>query len=338
MSAQHKGQNNKTKPQGPNADDMNIDLSKAAAGKKKRGFALGLNARGVAAAAAFGHVAGDDSSSEEEPPATSGREAVNRAIAKEQAALRARAAAAADGSLDAAAVYDYDGAYDSFHLDTKKKETAKEDSKESRYIGDLLKAAEQRKQERDVAHERKVARDQAAEEEAEPEFRGKEKFVTAAYKRKLQERKVWQAKEEKQQRLEEENDVTKRTEGVGMASFYGNLTKNVAMGGGTGENSASPGGDDDHPRPYHDKATSGLGFLEGFAKGNEADIEANVATIENNGERSASSQPEANALDEKKTAEDPKERRKQMRLLRESKVEAARARYFQRQGMTAGNE
>lgn len=315
---------------------MNINLSKAAAAKKKKGFALGLNARG-AAAAAFGHV-GDDSSSEEEEPAAFGREAVNRAIAKEQAALRARAAAAADGSLDAAAVYDYDGAYYSFHLDTKKKETAKEDSKESRYIGDLLKAAEQRKQERDVAHERKVARDQAAEEEAEPEFRGKDKFVTAAYKRKLQERKVWQAQEEKQRKLEEENDVTKRTDGAGMASFYGNLTKNVAMGGGTSEQVAPPGGDEDHPRPYHDKAASGLGFLDGFARGNEPEIKENVDAIENKGERSASSQPEANALGDQKTAEYPMERRKQMRLLRESKVEEARARYFQRQGMPRGNE
>jgi Coiled-coil domain-containing protein 55 (DUF2040) len=313
---------------------MNINLSKAAT-KKKKGYALGLNARGATAVNAFG---GGDASSDEERPAA-GRDAVNRAIAKEQAALRARAAAAAaDGNMNP--LYDYDGAYDSFHPDTKKKEQAKVDSKESRYIGDLLKAAEQRKQERDIAHERKVAREQAAEEEADPEVRGKEQFVTAAYKRKLEERKVWHEQEEKQRKIDDENDVTKRTDGVGMASFYGNLNKNVAMGGGVtiSEKKKTSHSDGDDPRLSHDDATSDLGFLDGFAKGDGGDIQENATDTNKNVEPTALSQPEAIAINDKEVAEDPAERQKRIRLIREKKVEGARARYFQRQGMTVGKQ
>jgi coiled-coil domain-containing protein 55 len=312
---------------------MNISVSKAPA-KKTKGFALGLNARGAGAAAAFGggDDDDDDSSSQEEGQAATGREAVNRAIAKEQAALRARAVAAAAAGGDAA-VYDYDGAYESFHIDAKKKESAKaDDPRQSRYTGDLLKAAEQRKRERDIAYERKVARDQAAEEAAEPEFRGKEKFVTAAYKRKLEERKVWQAQDEEQRKIEEENDVTKRTDGVGMASFYGNLTKNVAMGGGKLETNASPNGDDEDPRPSFDDPQR-VGFLDGHDRAKNRDEDDIVDGTGQGRKSTISHSREAKALDNNEIEEDALERRKRMRLLRERKVEAARARYFQRQSM-----
>lgn len=305
---------------------MNINLAKAPAKKKMGVAALGFNARG--ATTAFGS---DDSSSSEGEPVT-GRTAVNRAITKEQAALRVRAAAAVASSSVNADIYDYDGAYDSFH--SKSKDSEKEDSKESRYIGDLLKAAEQRKWERDLAHERKVARDQAAEEEAEPEFRGKEKFVTAAYKRKLEERKVWQANDEKQRLIEEGHDVTKQTDGVGIANFYGNLTKNVAMGGGTNGSKAPTGDNDDKTRPPRAGKIAGLDSWTG--DGGDDELESADAV---NGIGATSSDPNGEVQkDEIETAEDPTIRRKRMRLLREKKVEEARARYFQRLGLTAGKE
>lgn len=302
---------------------MNINLSKSATKKKSaKVFALGLNARG--AAAVTNALAGNSSCSSEEENPVSGREAVNRAIAKEQAVLRARAEAAADLNP----IYDYDGAYDSFHPNDGKKEGKKNDSERSRYIGDLLQAAEQRKQERDIAYERKVARDQAAEEEADPEVRGKEKFVTAAYKRKLEERKVWQDQEDKQRKLEEANDLAKRNDGVGMASFYGNLSKNVAMGGGTIEKKSPSDSEKEDPPTAHERGD--FHFLDGFARGDEVDIK--------NGNNSTMQEATFSRLeltrDDSVAAEGSAERRKGMRLLREKKVEEARARYFQRHGIT----
>lgn len=79
-------------------------------------------------------------------------------------------------------MYDYDGVYDKMHaLEKKLKEP---DTKESRYISDLLEAAKKRGHERDIANERKISREQ---EQEEAEFQGKDKFVTKAYKQKLAE-------------------------------------------------------------------------------------------------------------------------------------------------------
>jgi len=58
-------------------------------------------------------------------------------------------------------------------------------------------------------------------------FAGKEKFLTSAYKKQLQENKLWQEEEERKAALEE--DVTKKED---LGSFYVNLlTRNEAYGG-----------------------------------------------------------------------------------------------------------
>ncbi len=93
-----------------------------------------------------------------------------------------------------------------------------------------MEAAKKRKHERDIVYEKKIAREQALEE-TEQDFRGKEKFVTAAYRKKLEERELWLAQDEQQRREDEENDVTKKGGGLGMATFYGSLNKNTALGG-----------------------------------------------------------------------------------------------------------
>jgi coiled-coil domain-containing protein 55 len=292
---------------------MNINLTKLASKvKEKKRLKLGLNVIGSSAFRA------DQESSSEEEENISGREAVNRSIAREQAALRVRAAAAAaEGTVDPS-LYDYDGAYDSFHSNTKKEESDKETSKESRYIGDLLKAADQRQQERDMAYERKIARDQAVEEMAEPDLRGKEKFITAAYKRKLEERKVWQGREEEQQKLEAASDVTKQSDG--MASFYGNLTKNVAMGG-------------ERVEPKSEKPVLELPPPHGGMQ-DKAPSVGHYKEPEQGDETREALQPEDDCKANVEVGDDPEERRHQMRLIRERKVEAARARYFERHSAT----
>jgi len=345
---------------------MNISLTKAAKKQKKKGGAgFKKNAAGTAGAGGsskktnvFGGGSEDEDDDAEEPGAAasatiSGRQAVNRAIVKEQEAVRARVAAAVAATSSeqqgGADLYDYDGAYDSFHPKKPQPDDAASqrdgEEKKSRYIGELLKAAQERQQERDVVYERKMVREQAAEEEADPAMRGKEKFVTAGYKRKLEERKLWEAAQEDQRRAEEENDVTKRKEG--MANFYGNFQRNVAMGGGGAVAAASSDSstkkEDDKRRDAADAESAAPipGFLDGFAKqddDNDDDKSKTEAREDAAAEQTESSvaKPPPTMNDSKSpavadTVEDPEARRKRTRLLREEKVERARVRYFQRQ-------
>lgn len=292
------------------------------------------------------------------------REAVNYSIVQQQEALRARAMAVASLSVnrndatDEADIFDYDGAYDSFHLEkddnnNKKSSSATDTSqmvegKKSRYIQDLLHAANIRKQERDLVYERKMALEQAAEEEADPALRGKDKFLTASYKRKLEERKVWEAEQVKQQRIEEANDVTKRKEG--MASFYGNFSRNVAMGRGVSKKNI-----------HHDEKVKTVDATGKTEQKTSVDIEevsmlgsaaeaAGATTTDGNGydekiQHSSSTigkhqYPQddkiiplesSSAIESNANEESPKSRQKRIRSMREEKVERARIRYFQRQ-------
>lgn len=264
---------------------MNIDLSKTK--KKATKLSLGLNKRS--------NVLGDDSDSDNEAAASSTKASVNQAVAREQAALRQRAQAAMVAE-DAAAVYDYDGAYDSFRPAEEKKPKEPEERK-SRYIGDLLQSAQQRQREREMAMERKIAKEQAEEED---DYRDKQKFVTAGYKRKLEERQLWQAEQERQE--EAAGDVNKS----GMAGFFGNLNRNVALGGGNEEDKPKESMIEEPieaPAP-----AAGLDFLQGFESGGATENE-----------------PPAVTIDDKTTR----------RLRRQAKVAAARERYWQRQSSTA---
>jgi len=331
---------------------MNIDLSKkkktrgkagSAAGTKKKkggdGLALGLNRRGNVLGG--GSSSSSDDSDDNDNGGDRGREpggggsrvaAVNRAIASEQAALRRRAvaeeeAAAAEAEAN---VYDYDGAYDSFsknrpeQVDERQSDKKDGEEKKSRYIGDLLKAAERRNRERELVIERKVAREQKEEEAQQgDEFRDKGTFVTAAYKRKLQERELWQAQEEKRFREEEENDVTKKKGGA-LANFYGSLNKNVALGG-TG---AGPDGDATKDATNEkDSGAMGLGFMDGFerdAGGGGDDKVRERKTAERTAEKDDGGDGEQSA---RATEED---RKLTMRRIREKKVAEARVRYLRR--------
>jgi len=60
------------------------------------------------------------------------------------------------------------------------------------------------------------------------EYGDKEKFMTAAYKQKLQERVLLEQEEAKRDAKDAADDVTKKKD---IHSFYFNLRKNIAMGG-----------------------------------------------------------------------------------------------------------
>lgn len=304
---------------------MNISL--APAKKKAKGSTkYGLNKRGARKSNVFGGSDDDDdddgdgdSEDGNEPLSERGR--VNKQIAKEQAALRKRAQAAA-AALEHSAVYDYDAAYDSFKEATKEAPAPKDEDKKSRYIGDLLKAAKKRNQEREAVIERKVAREQA-EEDAKEEYRGKEKFVTKAYKRKLEERKRLEEEDAEREREEEANDVTKKTGGAAFASFYGNFNKNVAMGGteskvGKDKDETNEDENDDFGDEFVKPAQGGLGFLAGFEKSEELPTTKEPSAIEDH--------PDQTSEPTERESEKEPEQRLSMREIREKKIAEARDR------------
>jgi coiled-coil domain-containing protein 55 len=284
---------------------MNISLSTGNDKKKKSGY--GLNKR-------EDNVFGGGSSDSEDDAGGDDRAAVNRDLKAEQEALRKRAAV----SLESAEVYDYDGVYgDEMHAHEKKRKEP--DTQKSRYIGDLLKAANKRNHERDIAYERKISREQAQEE---AEFQGKDKFVTKAYKQKLAERELWAQEEEERRREEEKHDVTKKTGDGAFASFYGNLNRNVAMGGGEQESKKE---DNQDALNYGDERASatldidekrpGLDFMDGFEPAASESKSENESKPEPRGEAAAVSLVS-------------------MRQVRAEKLAKARLRYFQRQGLS----
>mmetsp|Transcript_12355 Transcript_12355/g.36284 ORF Transcript_12355/g.36284 Transcript_12355/m.36284 type:complete len:359 (-) Transcript_12355:188-1264(-) len=179
----------------------------------------------------------------------SGRGEVNRDIVAEQEALRQRAEKAYAGVFSrgdgAGGVFDYDGGYDDFSSAARARRDEASRArdtdgrrKESRYVSNLLKTAEVRQREREVVEERRIARENAANADNE-EYQGKEKFVTKAYRRKLEERERW---EEEQRRGDRKADAGigaeggKAGEGFGMMGGSAGLLRNVTAPGGRREN------------------------------------------------------------------------------------------------------
>lgn len=291
---------------------MNISLSKGQVKTKK--IRYGLNIREH-------NAFGGDSIDLEDSTGDDDRMAVNRELKAEQEALRKRAAAAA-AAASLEPVYDYDGVYDEMHTGPESK-SKEPDIKKSRYIGDLLKASKIREHERDIAYERKISREQAQEE---ADFHGKDKFVTKAYKQKLAERELWAQEEEERRRGEEKDDVTKKTGDGAFASFYGNLSRNVAMGGGEQElrkEHVQEASSDEKERRLNGKSAAmdteekrpGLDFIDGFEPAAPESKEENESKAE-----APRGRTEASSLS--------------MREVRAEKLAKARLRYFQRQGLS----
>ena len=291
------------------------------------------NKKGKATHNVFGGDDDDDDSNDDGGDTTSniqqgGRALVNQQIAKEQAALRRRAQAAL-ASVEDPSMYDYDGAYDSFKPNVEKDDAGKDgqsqkEERKSKYIGDLLKAAKVRGRERDAIYERKLAREQE-EEDAKEEYQGKEKFITKAYKRKLEERKLWEKEQEEQHQEEKANDVTKKSAGEAFASFYGNLNRNVAVGGSE-KVDTNDGDSEEYKEPlkidddnFDPRQGRGIGFLGGFERSSHAKFEENQTSD------SHQRTDQSNA-----SATQPEKQPQSMREKREKKVAEARIRYLQR--------
>jgi len=292
-----------------------------------------------------GFADSDDSSSDDNNSNTagrqlSGRSAINREIAAEQAALRKRAEAAMASSNMDSAMYDYDGEYDSFALAGKKessstktqqqKEEAAAEKGQSRYISNLLKSSQRRAQEQEIIYERKVAKEQA--EEDNMEYEGKEKFITSAYKKKLAEREAWAKEEEVRAKREAEDDVTQKKGGNFLFAGFG---RNVIMGVNNNKQSSTentdevqPKNDDDIP-PTNDSRKEKEASPQSHQRRDYSRQSEAVA-------RDRKPQPTGRIQESTKTSEsEAKEKpmtRSQLLAERAVKIRDARERYFQRHG------
>jgi len=122
-------------------------------------------------------------------------------------------------------VFDYDEVYDNFHAGKSEQRRQDKLSRQSKYIAELKTKAAEREREQEMVHERKMVREVEKEEHL---YGNKEKFITSAYRKKLEEDRVWQEQEDRREEEERRNDVTKRSN---LGAFYSNLlTNNVAFG------------------------------------------------------------------------------------------------------------
>jgi coiled-coil domain-containing protein 55 len=143
-------------------------------------------------------------------------------------------------SNDESSVYDYDGEYDSFKkeresqlLSQSRLSSASSSQPTARYIDSLKASAKVREREKDRVYEKQLLKER---EEEEKEFGDKPKFLTSAYKAKLEEEKKWEYEDRLAEEIEKRQDVKQK----GMQGFYSNLlTKNIAMGSDVTDNAIS---------------------------------------------------------------------------------------------------
>ena len=219
-----------------------------------------------------------------------------------------------------AGVFDYDAHVDAIQGERRKKEAARQEEKvarQSKYIAGLMETAEHRKKEQEVLLERRLEKEREAEEAV---YGTKEKFVTGAYRRKLEEDEKWKLEQVRKREEDEANAVEKKQS---MAGFYSNYL-NVVGGAGAGAG-GSGGGDVDEraaPRP-----------------GAEAEVEVEVeagrepAAREEKEERGEGEAGEAGAgLPPAEEVEDPAARAARIKREREEKIAKAKARFAERSG------
>ncbi|TVU00299.1 hypothetical protein EJB05_54287 [Eragrostis curvula] len=124
-------------------------------------------------------------------------------------------------------VFAYDEVYDEMKEKAARPKMQDKVVRESKYIAQLKEKAEQRKREQDIIYERKLQKERSKEDHL---FGDKDKFVTSAYRKKLEEQQKWLEEEKRRQRQEEKEDVTKKKD---LSDFYFGLQNNVAFGAET---------------------------------------------------------------------------------------------------------
>ncbi|CAH1141727.1 unnamed protein product [Phyllotreta striolata] len=115
-------------------------------------------------------------------------------------------------------VYQYDEVYEEIEKKRQESKLARKDlDKKPKYVSKLLAAADKRKREHERRIERQVQREREEEGDA---FKDKESFVTPSYKKKLEEMKLLDEQEKREQYLESIGDVRKQGN---LDGFYRHL-------------------------------------------------------------------------------------------------------------------
>ncbi|CAH9067823.1 unnamed protein product [Cuscuta europaea] len=122
-------------------------------------------------------------------------------------------------------VFDYDGVYDSMKMKAVQPHAQDLEERKPKYIRQLMEKAKQREREHEIVYERKLAKERSKDDHL---YADKEKFLTSAYKKKLQEQEKWLHEERLRELREAKDDVTKKAD---ISDFYFNLARNVAFGG-----------------------------------------------------------------------------------------------------------
>ncbi|XP_031280460.1 nuclear speckle splicing regulatory protein 1-like [Pistacia vera] len=121
-------------------------------------------------------------------------------------------------------VFDYDGVYDEMKEKSFRHKVQDRQDTKPKYIQKLIQKAEERKREHDIIYERKLTKERSKEDHL---YEDKDKFVTSAYRKKLEEQKKWEAEQRLRDLRDEKDAVTKKSD---LSDFYFNLGKNVAFG------------------------------------------------------------------------------------------------------------
>lgn len=115
-------------------------------------------------------------------------------------------------------MFQYDELYDEMQERKMESKLQRKDlDRKPKYINKLLKTAERRKRENERRIERQVQKER--EEEGE-QFKGKESFVTSAYRKKLEELQELEEQEKREEYLESIGDVRKQGN---LDGFYRHL-------------------------------------------------------------------------------------------------------------------
>ncbi|EGG21226.1 hypothetical protein DFA_01101 [Cavenderia fasciculata] len=122
-----------------------------------------------------------------------------------------------DALLEDPTAFDYDAVYDSMKSDRKKSAMSRQQQTgdaRPKYIHNLLAQAEKKKLEFERTKERTIQKEYEADAE---KYKDKDVYITAGYKKKLEERR----KREELERLQDEKDSASATGDIG--SFHRNL-------------------------------------------------------------------------------------------------------------------
>ena len=137
-----------------------------------------------------------------------------------------------------ATIFDYDGHFDGFQ-DTRKQKVKDQDEerveRKSRYIESFMAKQKERDREQDIIYERRLLKERVKEDHL---YGDKDKFVTASYRKKLEEDRKWLEEEKIADAKEAAEDVAKKGD---LSGFYHNLmSRNTAAGAVADKGRAAP--------------------------------------------------------------------------------------------------